>query len=124
MYVAFVQSKSVADVQVFSKASFSINLQPFRQNLNDITGHLEKHRKIVQSHVEHAERLLSKQDRDKAAETRADLELKYHTDRQREAEITFCKGNSSYLEIILTPTRYKGRKISNSFGCPSLLGKA
>ncbi|KAJ7253580.1 hypothetical protein C8J57DRAFT_1519310 [Mycena rebaudengoi] len=85
------------------RSSFSINLQPFRQNLNDITSHLEKHRKIVQSHVEHAERLLSKQDRDKAAETRADLELKYHTDRQREAEITFYTRVEKFQTLLAAP---------------------
>jgi hypothetical protein len=59
--------------------------------MEEITAHLEKHRNTVQVHVDHAERMANREEREKSSQSRRRLEAKILTDEKRASEITFCK---------------------------------
>ncbi|KAJ7143685.1 hypothetical protein C8R44DRAFT_138657 [Mycena epipterygia] len=93
----FVDSKG------HTRSLFGISLKLFRQNMEGITEHLEKHRKSVQVHVQHAERLVSKDERAKAAQGRKHLEAKILSDERRASEITFYARIEKFQALLNAP---------------------
>ncbi|KAK7063334.1 ankyrin [Favolaschia claudopus] len=50
-----------------SRSLFSITVKVLSQDMQKVTTHLEKHRKNLQVHVDHAERMANREERDKSA---------------------------------------------------------
>jgi hypothetical protein len=88
MYV-FTQGYLKYSAHHIGSALIGLTVRIFRQDMEIITTHLEKHRKDVQVHVDHAERMANK-------ESRSRLEAKILSDEKRASEITFCKDDVGF----------------------------
>ncbi|KAJ6511853.1 hypothetical protein DFH09DRAFT_999321, partial [Mycena vulgaris] len=85
------------------RGSSGISLKVFRQNMVNITEHLEKHRKNVQVQVQHAERLANKEEREQAAQARKRLEARLLNDEKRASEITFYARIENFQTLLDAP---------------------
>jgi hypothetical protein len=84
-------------------ATAGISSRLFSQQMESVTAHLEKHRKIVEIHVQHAERLANKQERKKATQARNQLEAKIIEDEKRASEVKYCMNNKPTDNTCLIP---------------------
>ncbi|KAJ7748426.1 hypothetical protein B0H16DRAFT_907168 [Mycena metata] len=91
------------DSQGHPRSSLCISLKAFRQDMEKIIMHLEKHRKIVEVHVEHAERMANKEEREESVQSRRRLEAKILSDEKRASELTFYQRIEKFQALLDAP---------------------
>ncbi|KAJ6471140.1 hypothetical protein C8R47DRAFT_1054600, partial [Mycena vitilis] len=85
------------------RSSFTISLKVFQQDMEKVTTRLEKHRKNVQVHVEHAERMANKEEQQQSSQSRRRLEAAILTDEKRASEITFYQRIEKFQALLDAP---------------------
>ncbi|KAF7342989.1 Ankyrin [Mycena venus] len=85
------------------RSLFGISAKVFRQDMEVFTAHLEKHRKNVQVHVDHAERMANKEEREKSTQARRRLEAKILSDEKRASEIMFYQRIEKFQALLDAP---------------------
>ncbi|KAJ6619665.1 hypothetical protein B0H10DRAFT_1912544, partial [Mycena sp. CBHHK59/15] len=95
--------KAFVDRKGHIRSSFSITVRAFHQNMDKIISDLEKHRKVIQVHAQHAERLAIRENQDRTAQIQKDLEAKILSDSQRESEIVFYARIEKLRALLAAP---------------------
>ncbi|KAK7042771.1 ankyrin [Favolaschia claudopus] len=86
-----------------SRSLLSITVKVLSQDMQKVTTHLEKHRKNLQVHVDHAERMANREEREKSAVHRRRLEAKILSDEKRAEEIAFYQKVEKFQALLNAP---------------------